>query len=42
MMYDPADDAIDLPGTHIPGWQVAALVLGVLLFLAGAGWAFLR
>jgi len=42
MLYDPADDAIDLPGTHIPGWQVAALVLGVLLFLAGAGWAFLR
>ena len=36
------DDRIDIPGTHVPAWVVAALVVGVMLVLAATAFLFLR
>ncbi len=36
------DDQIDIPGTHVPAWVVAMLVVGVILVLAGTAFLFLR
>jgi serine/threonine protein phosphatase PrpC len=36
------DEQIDIPGTHVPAWVVAVLVVGVILVLAGAAILFLR
>jgi hypothetical protein len=38
--YD--EEQIDIPGTHVPAWVVAVLVVGVILVLAGAAILFLR
>jgi protein phosphatase len=38
--YD--DERIDIPGTHVPAWVVAALVVGVVLVLAATAFLFLR
>jgi PPM family protein phosphatase len=38
--YD--DEHIDIPGTHVPAWVVAALVVGVILVLAATAFLFLR
>jgi protein phosphatase len=38
--YD--DEQIDIPGTHVPAWVVAALVVGVILVLAATAFLFLR
>src|SRR4029077_1937260 len=38
--YD--EEGIDIPGTHVPAWVVAVLVVGVILVLAGAAILFLR
>jgi protein phosphatase len=38
--YD--DEQIEIPGTHVPAWVVAVLVVGVILVLAGAAILFLR
>jgi serine/threonine protein phosphatase PrpC len=36
------DEQIDIPGTHVPAWVVAVLVVGVILVLVGAAILFLR
>jgi serine/threonine protein phosphatase PrpC len=36
------DEQIDIPGTHVPAWVVAVLVVGVILVLLGAAMLFLR
>ncbi|HXN30615.1 MAG TPA: hypothetical protein VN894_02090, partial [Polyangiaceae bacterium] len=36
------EDRIDIPGTHVPAWVVAALVVGVMLVLAATAFLFLR
>jgi PPM family protein phosphatase len=36
------DERIDIPGTHVPSWVVAALVLGVILVLLATAFLFLR
>jgi serine/threonine protein phosphatase PrpC len=36
------EDRIDIPGTHVPAWVVAALVVGVVLVLAATAFLFLR
>ncbi|MBV9949016.1 MAG: serine/threonine-protein phosphatase, partial [Myxococcales bacterium] len=36
------DERIDIPGTHVPAWVVAVLVIGVLLVLAATAFLFLR
>ena len=36
------DERIDIPGTHVPGWVVIALVVGVILLLGGAAFLLLR
>jgi PPM family protein phosphatase len=36
------EERIDIPGTHVPAWVVAVLVVGVILVLAGAAILFLR
>jgi len=38
----PDDSRIDIPGTHVPLWMVAGIVLGVIVLLAGAAWLFLH
>jgi serine/threonine protein phosphatase PrpC len=40
----PFDDEeqIDIPGTHVPAWVVAVLVIGVMLVLAATAFLFLR
>ena len=36
------EERIDIPGTHVPGWVVVAIVLGVILILTGTAFIFLR
>jgi serine/threonine protein phosphatase PrpC len=36
------EDRIDIPGTHVPTWVVAALVVGVMLVLLATACLFLR
>jgi protein phosphatase len=36
------DERIDIPGTHVPAWVVAALVVGVILVLMATAFLFLR
>ena len=36
------DDRIDIPGTHVPLWMVAGIVIGVIVLLAGAAYLFLK
>jgi serine/threonine protein phosphatase PrpC len=36
------DERIDIPGTHIPGWVVVALVVGVVLLIGGSAFLLLR
>jgi serine/threonine protein phosphatase PrpC len=36
------DERIDIPGTHVPSWVVAALVVGVILVLLATAFLFLR
>jgi serine/threonine protein phosphatase PrpC len=36
------DDRIDIPGTHVPLWLVAGIVIGVIVLLAGAAYLFLK
>jgi PPM family protein phosphatase len=36
------DERIDIPGTHVPSWVVAALVIGVILVLLATAFLFLR
>jgi protein phosphatase len=36
------DERIDIPGTHIPGWVVIALVVGVILLIGGSAFLLLR
>jgi protein phosphatase len=38
--YD--EERIDIPGTHVPAWVVAVLVVGVILVLAATAFLFLR
>jgi protein phosphatase len=38
--YD--DERIDIPGTHVPAWVVAVLVVGVMLVLLATAFLFLR
>jgi len=38
--YD--EERIDIPGTHVPAWVVAVLVLGVILVLLATAFLFLR
>jgi serine/threonine protein phosphatase PrpC len=38
--YD--EEGIDIPGTHVPAWVVAVLVVGVILVLLGTAFLFLR
>jgi PPM family protein phosphatase len=38
--YD--DERIEIPGTHVPAWVVAALVVGVMLVLIATAFLFLR
>lgn len=38
----PEDELIEIPGTHVPAWVVAALVIGVMLILAATAFLFLR
>ncbi len=40
--YRPEDDQIDIPGTHVPAWVVAVLVIGVMLVLLATAFLFLR
>jgi serine/threonine protein phosphatase PrpC len=39
---DPTDDRIEIPGTHVPAWVVAAIVLGVVALLAATAFFLLR
>ena len=36
------EDRIDIPGTHVPLWMVAGIVIGVIVLLAGAAYLFLH
>jgi protein phosphatase len=36
------DDRIDIPGTHVPIWMVAGIVVGVIVLLAGTAFLLLR
>ncbi|NVL67796.1 hypothetical protein, partial [Escherichia coli] len=36
------DDRIDIPGTHVPVWMVAGIVVGVIVLLAGTAFLLLR
>ena len=36
------EERIDIPGTHVPAWVVAALVVGVILVLFATAFLFLR
>ncbi len=36
------DERIEIPGTHVPSWVVAALVVGVILVLFATAFLFLR
>ena len=36
------EDRIDIPGTHVPAWVVAVLVVGVMLVLLATAFLFLR
>ncbi|MDB4941139.1 MAG: serine/threonine phosphatase PrpC [Labilithrix sp.] len=36
------EDAIDIPGTHVPVWMVIGIVVGVVLVLAGTAFLLLR
>jgi protein phosphatase len=36
------EERIEIPGTHVPPWIVAAIVVGVILILAGTAFLFLR
>jgi serine/threonine protein phosphatase PrpC len=36
------EERIDIPGTHVPGWVVAVLVIGVILVLIGTALLLLR
>lgn len=36
------EERVDIPGTHVPAWVVVALVVGVILVLAGTAFLFLR
>ncbi|MDP9035612.1 MAG: Stp1/IreP family PP2C-type Ser/Thr phosphatase [Myxococcota bacterium] len=38
--YD--EEHIEIPGTHVPGWVVVALVLSVIVILAGTAFLLLR
>lgn len=38
----PDADRIDIPGTHVPLWMVAGIVIGVIILLAGAAYLFLH
>ncbi len=38
----PTEDRIEIPGTNVPGWLVALLVLGVVAVLLGAAFVLLR
>ncbi|MGA7118981.1 MAG: Stp1/IreP family PP2C-type Ser/Thr phosphatase [Polyangiaceae bacterium] len=40
--YRPEEDQIDIPGTHVPAWVVAVLVVGVMLVLLATAFLFLR
>jgi protein phosphatase len=40
--YDPQDDRIEIPGTHIPAWVVVAIVLGVIALLGATAFVLLR
>jgi protein phosphatase len=42
MRSRPEDEQIDIPGTHVPGWVVAVLVVGVMLVLLATAFLFLR
>jgi protein phosphatase len=36
------DERIDIPGTHVPTWMVIAIVVGVVVLLAGTAFLLLR
>jgi len=36
------EERIEIPGTHVPPWVVAVIVIGVILILAGTAFLFLR
>jgi protein phosphatase len=38
----PYEDQIEIPGTNVPGWLIALLVLGVVAVLLGAAFVLLR
>jgi protein phosphatase len=38
----PEEERIDIPGTHVPAWIVVALVVGVVVILAGTAFLLLR
>jgi PPM family protein phosphatase len=39
---EPTDDRISIPGTHVPAWVVATIVLGVIALLAATAFFLLR
>jgi Mg2+ and Co2+ transporter CorA len=36
------DERIDIPGTHVPGWAVALIVIGVMIALLLLAWFLLQ
>jgi hypothetical protein len=36
------EEGIEIPGTHVPGWVVVALVVGVIVVLAATAFVLLR
>jgi len=40
--FDGEEERIEIPGTHVPAWVVVALVVGVVVVLAGTAFLLLR
>jgi protein phosphatase len=40
--HGPDEERIEIPGTHVPAWIVVALVVGVIVVLAGTAFLLLR